>query len=72
MRTVAYLIQFFRNDEPLGEEPWSPPGVTVEDAESLLDGQGADFAQIVHEGTGVIVWEGQWKAQRPEETGAPH
>jgi hypothetical protein len=43
-----------------------PAGVSIEQAPALLDGQDADFAQIVHQGLSIIVWEGPWARSETE------
>jgi hypothetical protein len=61
------VIRFFRDGELIGEVFWSvPAGVSIEQAPALLDGQDADFAQIVHQGLSIIVWEGPWARSETE------
>ena len=60
---MAYIILFYRGGELLGEVPSAAPqSRTVEVAQSYMEAQGADFAKIVHDDTGVVVWEGTREA----------
>ena len=62
-RTVAYVILFYKGSEQIGEVPSkAPQSRTIEVAQSHMEAQGADFAKIVHDDTGVVVWEGTREA----------
>ena len=59
---MAYVILFYRGGQMVGEVPSAAPqGRTIEVAQEHMEAQGADFAKIVHDDTGVVVWEGRRK-----------
>ena len=60
---MAYIVLFYKGGEMIGEVPSAAPqSRTIEVAQSHMEAQGADFAKIVHDETGVVVWEGAREA----------
>ena len=57
---MAYIIVFYKGGEMIDEVPSAAPqSRTIEVAQDHMEAQGADFAKIIHDDTGVVVWEGR-------------
>jgi hypothetical protein len=60
---MAYVILLYKGSEQIGETSSTvPQSPTIEIAQKLMDAGSADFAKVVHEATGVVVWEGTQQA----------
>ena len=60
---MAYVILFFKDGVEIGQTPsGAPQSITIEAAQKHMAAQGASFAKVIHEDTGVVVWEGTREA----------